>query len=337
MPALLVRPCEQDDYPTRNLLVRGECYDYLTGDGRWIRARAREEGVWDAEDEVLDGAVTLADREGPTLEYLVARPTDPTVYALVDATFVGSPAIRDGVGNLRFTGLRTPDLPYLARSSEAGPEGHPRSRGRSSSCSRPTSAARTGCSLRTSPGPWWWTKSASHWRGPRFSRTTCRSSICVWNGIRRQGGPNWSPMPWTSRGSCSPASGDAIWTSPRRWRSCSARWGSVSTGHGVPGRGVREPEAGFWIFRAHHLYAQVEIPWGWGGALWTRRRPPSGWPGRGGTGRDLPVGRGPDGHRAGRRRQGPRSRHRSGRPSTGSTGWLPLCCRRRCGRVPSVG
>ncbi len=102
--AALVRPLDAEHVPPGGLLLRGECYDYLTAGGRWIRSRARETPRFDAEDGAADGRVSLVAPAGPSwsAQYAVGRSPDRTLLALVSPAIVpGVPAVAvDGTGNL---------------------------------------------------------------------------------------------------------------------------------------------------------------------------------------------------------------------------------------------
>ena len=79
-----MRPKPGTSAYSRDLRIRGECYDVLGEDGRWIRARAGERTVHDGEDGTVDGAVeVLAAAPGVVveLEYLVPAGRDRTLYA----------------------------------------------------------------------------------------------------------------------------------------------------------------------------------------------------------------------------------------------------------------
>ena len=115
---LLLRPVKGSPASGGSLLVRGECYDTLTADGRWIRARAFERTVWDAEDGAADRSVAVGPGESFVGEYVVPRGLDRILYAVVDpSAFRDSPCVvRDGTGNVFCPGPTAPPRSYTVSS-----------------------------------------------------------------------------------------------------------------------------------------------------------------------------------------------------------------------------
>ncbi|MCU0726240.1 MAG: transglutaminase-like domain-containing protein, partial [Planctomycetes bacterium] len=115
---LLLRPADAGAVPGGTLLVRGECYDTLTSDGRWIRARAFERAVYDAEDGSADSAVTVGPGGPFVAEYVVPRGLDRTLYALSDAAEYRNVArvVRDGIGNFFAVGPAAPLQAFVVAS-----------------------------------------------------------------------------------------------------------------------------------------------------------------------------------------------------------------------------
>jgi len=119
--ALLVRATPGSTGYTRDLRVRGECYDYLSKDGRWIRARRAERRVYDGEDGSTDGKVRLlaaVPGVAVELEYLVPPGRDRTIYVTPVPVQVDLPRLmRDGTGNLRVEHALAVPRDYVALSS----------------------------------------------------------------------------------------------------------------------------------------------------------------------------------------------------------------------------
>ncbi|MEN8148959.1 MAG: transglutaminase domain-containing protein, partial [Planctomycetota bacterium] len=125
--ALLVRPKPGSSAFTRDLRIRGECYDALTDAGRWIRARGATRTVFDGEDGTTDGAVEVLPAVPGVvvdLDYLVPAGRDRTLYACpVPVKFLLPRVVIDGVGNHSAEQALAVARPYSVRTSfhEPGP------------------------------------------------------------------------------------------------------------------------------------------------------------------------------------------------------------------------
>lgn len=104
--ALVRRRDRGEDIP--GLLLRGECYDFLTSAGRWIRARPRTEEMRDADDGETDGILTFPgpDAAAVVRDYLLPPGLDRTLLVVGPVRRVGRRRLlRDGTGNL----IRVPE------------------------------------------------------------------------------------------------------------------------------------------------------------------------------------------------------------------------------------
>jgi len=123
--ALMVRPTPGSSGFARDLRLRGECYDYLTSEGRWIRSRQAETTVYDGEDGNTDGKVRLLPGMpgvASELEYLMPPGHDRTVYVSPIPVRVDvSRIVRDGTGNLRFLDSLAVPRSYVVLSSAHEP------------------------------------------------------------------------------------------------------------------------------------------------------------------------------------------------------------------------
>ncbi len=103
-------------------LVRGECYDFLTGDGRWIRSLRRESAVRDDQDGTKDECVVV-DGSGANVttvvECLVPPGPDRIIYVPAVPVKLWLPEIAmDGTGNYLDPEGRSPRSSYVVESSE---------------------------------------------------------------------------------------------------------------------------------------------------------------------------------------------------------------------------
>ncbi len=124
---LLLREAKLGMGPGTDPLIRGECYDYLTKKGRWIRSRRRERVVRDEADGVKDECLTLGGstvQSTGVVEILIPSGPDRTLYVLTAPTKLWLPRIvMDGTGNLLDAGGRSPLSSYVVEATE--PWGRP--------------------------------------------------------------------------------------------------------------------------------------------------------------------------------------------------------------------
>jgi HEAT repeat protein len=119
---VLLREAVAGRGPGSDALIRGECYDYLTSEGRWIRSRARERTLFDEADGKDDGRLTVDPSAYETnyiVECLVPPGPDRTLYALAMPKRLWlSRVAMDGTGNLLSAGARAPSSPYVVEACE---------------------------------------------------------------------------------------------------------------------------------------------------------------------------------------------------------------------------
>jgi len=124
---LLLREAKSGMGPGTDPLIRGECYDYLTAEGRWIRSRRRERVVRDEADGTKDECLTLGGATAQStgfVECLIPSGPDRTLYVLTAPTKLWLPKIvMDGTGNLLDAGGRSPLSSYVVEAT--APWGRP--------------------------------------------------------------------------------------------------------------------------------------------------------------------------------------------------------------------
>jgi len=267
--ALLMRPSDQMSSPGTGLLVRGECYDFLTRKGQWIQANAHERSVHDADDPTRDGRIHLPGR--PTradayFEYLIPPGPDRTVYLLPTPVSIGIPSLRvDGVGNIRTATARAPKGKYAVSSWSAGAAWKtivvpqpPEFLLLPEDLDARAIADLVRPALTESEDPFHLVLAAKDW---------LRASYLRWE----------EPEPPTEQDEAAPRELDVKgFLFDRRWGNnldFATAFAMVLRSVGVPCRlvtGYKEGEflrdAGFWVFRARHAWAWVEVPFagkGW--------------------------------------------------------------------------